>query len=445
MGSGAPAAEQHQVAEPAAAPDGRLGDRRDVPEHRRRRRHLPAGERQPRPVRHVGGQAAAGRQHPGDLGVQLDRREVRRRPGAGEHVQHHQVGGAVPQPGQRLAGVGDLHRHPHAAWRAAASSRTSGGHLVRHLDRPLPRPWPGSGDVPGESQCAGPEMHDPQRRARLGNEIDDVAEPADVLEREVRRVVQVDVRLRRAVDGEQPARGAVGVGLDATTVATAALGRRDAGDPRVERDGVAQRPGDRLELRLDDVVGVAPGEHPHVQADLRARGERLPDVPGQRRVVAADQLDHRRARRARRRAGRTGRRRPAPASRPAGPARRRTGGCRPCRRAPRAAPGRARSRCPRRCGARRPRGRRVVRTVRSKPPCLPSWASMWSKNGTPVSTSVAPVAVEVELDQDLRLLGLALDLREPAHAATSSLVSVGIESLAQRVEERRRLGLGARR
>ena len=33
-------------------------------------------------------------------------------------------------------------------------------------------------------------------------------------------------------------------------------------------------------------------------------------------------------------------------------------------------------------------------------------------------------AVELELDQDLRLLGRALDLREPAHASTSALVSV---------------------
>ena len=32
-----------------------------------------------------------------------------------------------------------------------------------------------------------------------------------------------------------------------------------------------------------------------------------------------------------------------------------------------------------------------VRTKRSKPPCLPNWDSMWSKNGTPVSMSVVPV------------------------------------------------------
>src|ERR1700761_5106893 len=33
----------------------------------------------------------------------------------------------------------------------------------------------------------------------------------------------------------------------------------------------------------------------------------------------------------------------------------------------------------------------LARTVRSRPPCLPSWLSMWSKNGTPVSTSTTPM------------------------------------------------------
>src|SRR3954447_1912972 len=36
-----------------------------------------------------------------------------------------------------------------------------------------------------------------------------------------------------------------------------ALGRRDAGHPRVDRDRGAQRSGQRLELALHDVVGVA--------------------------------------------------------------------------------------------------------------------------------------------------------------------------------------------
>jgi hypothetical protein len=55
---------------------------------------------------------------------------------------------------------------------------------------------------------------------------------------------------------------------------------------RVERDRVAEGPGERLELRLDEVVRVAAGEHPDVQRDLGVEGDRLEDVPGQRAEVA---------------------------------------------------------------------------------------------------------------------------------------------------------------
>ena len=140
---------------------------------------------------------------------------------------------------------------------------------------------------------------------------------------------------------------------------SAPLVRRDAGLARVERDRVAERPGERLELRLHDVVRLAAGQHPHVQGDVGVEGDRLEDVPGQRAEVGRVRRPARRtpgprARRcARSRGGRRRRRRPGRAPRRAARWRRRSGGCRPCRRAPRAAPGRARSRCPRRCGARR--------------------------------------------------------------------------------------------
>src|SRR3954469_6088730 len=53
-----------------------------------------------------------------------------------------------------------------------------------------------------------------------------------------------------------------------------ALGGGHVGDPWVDRDRLPQGPGQRLELALDDVVGVAAGvEHPHVQADPRVEGE----------------------------------------------------------------------------------------------------------------------------------------------------------------------------
>ena len=240
-GTGSPAqrrARRRWAAAPAAATSTRLPNRRPrqtagsataatCREHEAARRHLPAGEREPRPVSHVGGQAAAGSQHPGHLGVQLDRGEVRRRPRAGEDVQHHQVGGLRPAAGPAPRG---RRRPARAPSRRGQRQRSCAPRRPPrpHLDRPLARTWPRSADVPGEGQCAGPEVHDPQRRARLGGEVDDVAEPAHVLEREVRRVGQVDVRLRRAVDGEQPARRAVAVGLRPTTATASpwSTGRR---------------------------------------------------------------------------------------------------------------------------------------------------------------------------------------------------------------------------
>ena len=76
----------------------------------------------------------------------------------------------------------------------------------------------------------------------------------------------------------------------------------------------AQRPGQRLELGLDDVVGVAAGvEHPHVQADPRVEGEATPARAGSgwSGSPARSSASCPRARRARSTAGRTGRRRPA--------------------------------------------------------------------------------------------------------------------------------------
>ena len=55
--------------------------------------------------------------------------------------------------------------------------------------------------------------------------------------------------------------------------------------PRVGGHRRAQRPGHRLELGLNDVVRVAPGQHAQVQADARRGGQRLEEVPGERGVV----------------------------------------------------------------------------------------------------------------------------------------------------------------
>ena len=90
----------------------------------------------------------------------------------------------------------------------------------------------------------------------------------------------------------------------------------------------AQRPGQRLELALDDVVGVAAGvEHPHVQADPRVEGEGLQHVRGQRwsGSPGRSSASCSRARSARSTAGRRGRRPPGRAPRPSGSSRRRSG------------------------------------------------------------------------------------------------------------------------
>ena len=55
-------------------------------------------------------------------------------------------------------------------------------------------------------------MNDSQGLAARSHRIDEVTEPPHVLELEVGRVVQVDVRLRDAVDAEVVATRALAVG-----------------------------------------------------------------------------------------------------------------------------------------------------------------------------------------------------------------------------------------
>src|SRR5689334_14517984 len=84
---------------------------------------------------------------------------------------------------------------------------------------------------------------------------------------------------------KNPARANSSSGLTPGPRSQRALGGGDAVHARVELGGVTQRPGERLELGLDDVVGVAAVGHVDVQADRGARHERLEDVPGHRGVV----------------------------------------------------------------------------------------------------------------------------------------------------------------
>src|SRR5690625_7460569 len=67
---------------------------------------------------------------------------------------------------------------------------------------------------------------------------------------------------------------------------------RDVQHSLVTGAGGAQGTGQGLELRLDDVVRVAPFDQADVQADRGVVCERLEDVPGQRAgEVAAEQVE----------------------------------------------------------------------------------------------------------------------------------------------------------
>ena len=128
-----------------------------------------------------------------------------------------------------------------------------------------PRDRPGGEDLEADvvrRGAVGPLLGDVSRRSRAqgGDRHGDqsAAEPPD-------DATGRPTHEHQAVPSPRPHVGSHGL--------ERALRARDPLDPGVAGHGRAQRPGERLELRLDDVVRVAAGEHPHVQGDLR-RGTR---------------------------------------------------------------------------------------------------------------------------------------------------------------------------
>ena len=71
-------------------------------------------------------------------------------------------------------------------------------------------PGPGRIDVAGKGEGAGAEVHGGERLTRHPQQVDHRAHAGDVLEVQVRRIVEVDVRLRGAVDLELPPAGVLG-------------------------------------------------------------------------------------------------------------------------------------------------------------------------------------------------------------------------------------------
>jgi len=84
------------------------------------------------------------------------------------------------------------------------------GQLDVRLEHDLRRPGAFGVDVSGERQPAAADVSDPERTGRQG--VDDRGEVGDVLEAEVARVREVDVRLRTAVHHHGHATPAVLVG-----------------------------------------------------------------------------------------------------------------------------------------------------------------------------------------------------------------------------------------
>ena len=187
----------------------------------------------------------------------------------------------------------------------------------------------------------------------------------------------------------------------AAQVAGAVVDHRDRGHRLPFVEGIAparrgslghggpQRARQRLEGRLEHVVvvgaraarrGCRGGRSARACRRSAARGCRGARRSGRSRTAA----------RSRRRRGRRGRPSRAPAPRRAARGRRRSGRCRPGRRGRRRAPGRARSRRPRPCGARRPTGR-PCRSARGRSGSgSTSAVSMWSSMPIPVATAARP-------------------------------------------------------
>ncbi len=70
------------------------------------------------------------------------------------------------------------------------------------LDHLLARTRAGGLDISRDGEGTGSEVHGGERLARHPELIDDSSHARDVLEVQMRRIVEVDVRLRRSVDDE---------------------------------------------------------------------------------------------------------------------------------------------------------------------------------------------------------------------------------------------------
>ena len=126
---------------------------------------------------------------------------------AREHVGDHHVERAGPQPLEHLPGIPDP--DPDPAYRQPAPDQVDQRGVG--IDGQLGRARPGGRDVPGQREGPRAQVQHAQPLPGRRGRVDYVPQPPDVLEVQVARVVQVDVRLRDAVDQQHPRGRPVGV------------------------------------------------------------------------------------------------------------------------------------------------------------------------------------------------------------------------------------------
>jgi hypothetical protein len=130
-----------------------------------------------------------------------------RGPPPGEHVRDDHVVRAGPQPLQNLPGVADP--DPDPAQREPEPDQLDQRGVDVHGQ--LRRARPGRRHVPGQGERPRAQVQHAQGLARRRHRVDDVPQPPHVLEVQVARVIQVDVRLRDAVHQQHPRRPPVGI------------------------------------------------------------------------------------------------------------------------------------------------------------------------------------------------------------------------------------------
>ena len=207
----------HDVAVTPSAELARLGDQGDVREALLRRGHFPACGGQQLTVREIGHVEPARSQDAGHLRHELAGQQVRRHVRADEGITHHHVAAGVRLGRDRGSGLADA--QPQAGPRAQPEGLLGQlEHAGVELDDDLTCPVVGCGQVAGQGAATTAQVQDAPGIGLLcgpghdGQGFDAGDQPADVLEVEPGRIVQVDVAGLHPVHEEGPASATVGIG-----------------------------------------------------------------------------------------------------------------------------------------------------------------------------------------------------------------------------------------